>query len=134
MNLTYSINNLNDVADILFKKSKNKTWLFNGSMGAGKTTLIKALAKKLGVTNMANSPTFSIVNEYLGTKDKVYHFDLYRLKNENEAYDMGLEEYFYDNAWCFVEWPNLAQGILPPNVHIVNISVIDEHTRELNFE
>lgn len=102
-------------------------------MGAGKTTLIKAIAKELGVSEMASSPTFSIVNEYSGTKDKVYHFDLYRLKNEEEAYDMGLEEYFNENAWCFVEWPEMASNILPENVHTISISIIDEHARELNF-
>jgi len=133
MTITYSIDDLADVARKLIQNSTYKTWLFNAQMGAGKTTLIKELAKELGVNEMASSPTFSIVNEYLGTKDKVYHFDLYRLKNEEEAYDMGLDEYFDENAWCFVEWPDLAQNILPENVHTVSITIVDEHTRELNF-
>lgn len=134
MTLQYSVNDLENVANQLLKKSSHKTWLFNGAIGAGKTTLIKMVAKKLGVTDLANSPTFSIVNEYCGTTDTVFHFDLYRLKSEDEAYDMGLEEYFYNNAWCFVEWPNLAPGIMPTEVHTINISIIDENTRELNFE
>lgn len=133
MTITYSIDDLADVARKLIQNSTHKTWLFNAQMGAGKTTLIKHLAKELGVDEMASSPTFSIVNEYLGTKDKVYHFDLYRLKNEEEAYDMGLDEYFDKNAWCFVEWPDLAQNILTENVHTVSIIIVDEHTRELNF-
>lgn len=134
MKITYSLNGLNKVTQQLINKSTCKTWLFNAPMGAGKTTLIKALAKQLGVTDMANSPTFSIVNEYIGTNEKVYHFDLYRLKNETEAFDMGLDEYFYQNAWCFVEWPNLAENILPDKFHTVTIEIIDEYTRELNFE
>lgn len=133
MTITYSINDLADVASKLIQNSTHKTWLFNAQMGAGKTTLIKQLAKELGVNEMASSPTFSIVNEYLGTNDKVYHFDLYRLKNEEEAYDMGLDEYFDEDAWCFVEWPDLAQNILPEKVHTVSITIVDEHTRELNF-
>lgn len=133
MTITYSINDLADVACKLIQNSTNKTWLFNAPMGAGKTTLIKQLAKELGVNEMASSPTFSIVNEYLGTNDKVYHFDLYRLKNEEEAYDMGLNEYFDKDAWCFVEWPDLAQNILPENIHTLSITIVDEHTRELNF-
>jgi len=133
MTITYSIDDLADVARKLIQNSTQKTWLFNAQMGAGKTTLIKELAKELGVNEMASSPTFSIVNEYLGTNDKVYHFDLYRLKNEEEAYDMGLDEYFDENAWCFVEWPELAENILPENVHTVSITIVDEHTRELNF-
>lgn len=133
MTITYSIDDLADVARKLIQNSTHKTWVFNAQMGAGKTTLIKELAKELGVNEMASSPTFSIVNEYLGTNDKVYHFDLYRLKNEEEAYDMGLDEYFDENAWCFVEWPDLAQNILSENVHTVSITIVDEHTRELNF-
>ena len=134
MKITYSIDDLDDVAQQLIKNSRFKTWLFNAPMGAGKTTLIKALAKNLGVNDLANSPTFSIVNEYLGKQGKIYHFDLYRLKNEEEAYDMGLDEYFYENAWSFVEWPELATTILPENTHKITIEIIDEHTRELNFE
>ncbi|RRA96948.1 tRNA (adenosine(37)-N6)-threonylcarbamoyltransferase complex ATPase subunit type 1 TsaE [Paenimyroides viscosum] len=134
MTVTYSIGELNNIAQQLIKNSTYKTWLFYAPMGAGKTTLIKALAKELGVSEMASSPTFSIVNEYLGTKDKVYHFDLYRLKNEAEAYDMGLDEYFDENAWCFVEWPEMATSILPEKVHKLTITIIDENTRELNFD
>ena len=134
MKITYSKNELEQTAQQLINQSKHKTWLFNAPMGAGKTTLIKELTKFLGVEDMANSPTFSIVNEYLGKNNqKVYHFDLYRLKNEEEAYDMGLDEYFFNNAWCFVEWPEMAANILPDDVHTIDIHIVDENTRELNF-
>lgn len=135
MTLTYSIRDLGTTAQALIKKSTFKTWLFYAPMGAGKTTLIKALAKELGVNEMASSPTFSIVNEYAGATEKIHHFDLYRLKNEEEAYDMGLEEYFNDsNTWCFVEWPEMALSVLPEKVHTITITIIDENTRALNFD
>jgi len=134
MKIKYSIDDLDQVAQQLIDNSTFKTWLFNAPMGAGKTTLIKALAKNIGVRDLANSPTFSIVNEYLGKQGKIYHFDLYRLKDEEEAYDMGLDEYFYEDAWSFVEWPELATTILPEYTHKITIEIIDEHTRELNFE
>ena len=134
MNFRYSIADLDEIAAQLIAKSTCKTWLFHAPMGAGKTTLIKALAKHLGVSDMANSPTFSIVNEYLGTTSKIFHFDLYRLQDEEEAYDMGLDEYFDDENWCFVEWPDQAPNLFPEKVHTINIQIIDENTRELNFD
>jgi len=134
MTITYSLHELEKVAQQLIQQSKHKTWLFNAPMGAGKTTLIKAISKQLGVDEMANSPTFSIVNEYLGTNDKIYHFDLYRLNSENEAYDIGLEDYFLNEAWCFVEWPEIANNLLPEDVHTISIQIVDENTRVLKFE
>lgn len=134
MTITYSISDLDKVAQQLIQTATNKVWLFNAEMGAGKTTLIKALCKYLGVDDLANSPTFSIVNEYRGINSKIYHFDLYRLNSEDEAYDIGLDEYFDDDAWCFIEWPEMARNILPDQVHTISINIIDEITRELNFE
>jgi len=135
MKLTYSIDELQNVAAGLIRNSHFKTWLFDAPMGAGKTTLIKAIARELGVKDMASSPTFSIVNEYRSVDDaRLFHFDLYRLKNEEEAYDMGLDEYFDLNTWCMVEWPDQAPGILPDEVHRITITVLDETTRELKFE
>jgi len=135
MKLTYSIDELQSVAAGLVRNSRFKTWLFDAPMGAGKTTLIKAVARELGVREMASSPTFSIVNEYRTDDDnRFFHFDLYRLKNEEEAYDMGLDEYFDTDAWCMVEWPDQAPGILPDSVHRITINILDESTRELKFE
>jgi len=90
-------------------------WLFYGSMGAGKTTLIKAVCSTLGVMETTSSPTFSIINEYeTEHHSSVYHFDFYRIKDEVEAYDIGADEYFYSGRPCFVEWPEKIPSLLPP--------------------
>ncbi len=106
---------------------------FYGEMGAGKTTLIKAICEELGVKENISSPTFSLVNEYHSTSGKkIYHFDFYRINNISEAYDMGYEEYFYSDAFCFIEWPEKIAELLPSNVLKVNISVIT-NVREIEF-
>lgn len=104
-----------------------KIFAFYGQMGAGKTTLIKSLCEVMGVNNTVSSPTFSIVNEYLSEKgEKIFHFDFYRINSESEAYDMGYEDYFYSNAYCFIEWPERIAELLPPDFVRVNITVKDE--------
>ena len=106
MNKNYSLSELNTIAKEVVENSKHRTLLFYGAMGVGKTTLIKELVKELGVHEVANSPTFSLVNEYLSEKgETIYHFDFYRIEDEDEAYDMGYEEYFFSEAYCFIEWP-----------------------------
>ena len=103
-----------------------KVIAFKGEMGAGKTTLIKAICEALGVKQTISSPTFSIVNEYLSSSGKkIYHFDFYRINTISEAYDMGYEEYFYSDAYCFVEWPEKISDLMPVGVLIVYISVKD---------
>jgi tRNA threonylcarbamoyladenosine biosynthesis protein TsaE len=103
-----------------------KIFLFNGEMGAGKTTFIKALCKELGVDENMSSPTYSIVNEYINSSgNKVFHFDLYRLKNIEECFDIGMEEYLDSGDYCFIEWPEIAQPIYPLDVVNVTISVED---------
>lgn len=110
-----------------------KIFAFRGGMGSGKTTFIKAICEALGVKDGVSSPTFSIVNEYLArTGEKIYHFDFYRIKNISEAYDMGYEDYFYSNNWCFVEWPEKVEGLLPPDTVMVNITA-DGSKRTLSF-
>jgi tRNA threonylcarbamoyladenosine biosynthesis protein TsaE len=95
---------------------------FYGEMGAGKTTLIKAICEALGVQGVVSSPTFSIVNEYLAASGtKIYHFDFYRIKNQGEAYDLGYEDYFYSKAWCFIEWPEKIAELLPLEYERVTI-------------
>lgn len=106
---------------------EKKIFAFYGSMGAGKTTFIKSICESMGVTDPISSPTFSIVNEYLSADGhKIYHFDFYRIKSLDEAYDMGCEEYLYSNAYCFIEWPEKVAELLPENYVKVNITVKDE--------
>lgn len=125
---TIVINNLSELsvaANKLLKLSEGKKiFTVNGVMGAGKTTFIKAVCEALGVKDTISSPTFSLVNEYTTSSgEKVYHFDFYRIKDINEAYDMGFEEYVYSNAYCFIEWPDMIAELLPSNVLQLNISV-----------
>jgi tRNA threonylcarbamoyladenosine biosynthesis protein TsaE len=106
---------------------------FQGQMGAGKTTFIKAVCVALGVKDTISSPTFSIVNEYLSASGrKIYHFDFYRIKDINEAYDMGYEEYLYSDALCLIEWPEKIESILPLNVFYVSINS-KVNTRIISF-
>ena len=111
-----------------------KIFLFYGNMGAGKTTFIKSLCQELGVADEVTSPTFSIVNEYAGTDANVYHFDFYRLKDQNEALDMGYEEYFYSGDYCLIEWPEKIPDLVPPHYISVTIQVTDQQTRHFSFE
>jgi len=117
---------------ILALGAAKRVFLFFAEMGAGKTTLIKAICSELGVSESTSSPTFSIVNEYASDYGPVYHFDFYRLKSEQEAYDMGYEEYFYSGHYCFVEWPEKIDGILPEDAARVHISVAEDGVRVIS--
>lgn len=112
-----TLNNLDELpaaAKVLLKSFDGQRIVaFYGEMGAGKTTLIKAICEEMGVTDNISSPTFSIVNEYRCPKGKIYHFDFYRLKSADEAYDLGYEEYFYSKAYCFIEWPEKISELMP---------------------
>jgi tRNA threonylcarbamoyladenosine biosynthesis protein TsaE len=100
-------------ADLINKSKGQRFFCLHGEMGSGKTTFIKAICKELGVVDEVSSPTFSIVNEYLrGNGDPVYHFDFYRLKKVEEAYDIGYENYFFSDYYCFVEWPEKVESLL----------------------
>lgn len=115
---------------------EDTVFAFNGQMGAGKTTFIKALCEALGVDEVVTSPTFSIVNEYRSeeTRELIYHFDFYRIKKIDEAYDMGCEDYFYSGAVCLIEWPELVEELLPGNTVWVDIRVNDDDTRTISWE
>ena len=115
MEITFTLDEIQQVAQkILTTPGLKKVITFDALMGVGKTTLIKALVKELDVSDNSSSPTFSIVNEYRTTTlEPIYHFDLYRLNNEIEGYDMGLDEYFYSGNWCFIEWPEKTPNLIP---------------------
>ena len=122
-----------EIAEKLLKYAGDKRiFLFKGEMGAGKTTFIKALCKALNVEDVINSPTFSIINEYI-TKDNdvVYHFDFYRVKTEYEAQDIGVEEYFYSDSYCFIEWPSKIPHLIPDEHILIEIIVVDKDKRQL---
>ena len=135
MNKNYSISELNSIAKEVLSTTKNKTLLFYGEMGAGKTTLIKELCKELGIEDVASSPTFSLVNEYhTNDSEIVYHFDFYRIEDENEAYDIGIEDYFYSDAWCLIEWPQNIENLLPLESTEIHISVLENGQRNIQLK
>ncbi|WP_443945280.1 tRNA (adenosine(37)-N6)-threonylcarbamoyltransferase complex ATPase subunit type 1 TsaE [Pedobacter sp. AW1-32] len=119
---------------LLAFSSAAKTYTFEGEMGAGKTTFIKQFCTVLGVKDVVSSPTYSIVNEYEGSGTAVYHFDFYRIKSIQEAYDMGYEEYFYGDGICLIEWPQLIEELLPQDRISVHIEIIDEFKRIFRFQ
>lgn len=135
------INNLEEIGGVAeefirLAMQEDTVFAFNGQMGAGKTTFIKALCEALGVSEVVTSPTFSIVNEYRSdeTGELIYHFDFYRIKKIDEAYDMGCEDYFYSGAVCLIEWPELVEDLLPGNTVWVDIRVNDDDTRTISWE
>jgi tRNA threonylcarbamoyladenosine biosynthesis protein TsaE len=121
-------------AQLITHAGNNRIFLFKGDMGAGKTTFIKAICENLGVKDGVTSPTFAIVNEYVGASSKIYHFDFYRLKTQTEALDMGCEEYFYSGNYCFIEWPEKIPDMLPPHYTDVTIKVLSDNNREISVE
>jgi len=135
MNKTYSLENIQEIAKELISTVKSRYLLFYGEMGTGKTTLIKEMVKQLGVQDVAHSPTFSLVNEYLSQKgETIYHFDFYRIEKEEEAYDIGIEEYFYGNNWCLIEWPEKVENLLPLESVVIRLTLNPDHTRTIQID
>ena len=133
------VGNLQIAANQLIEfAAARKKWTFTGEIGAGKTTFIQAICRTLGVREKVTSPTFSLINEYNYTNDKgetglIYHIDLYRLKTLDEAIDIGIEDYLDDDNYCFIEWPQLVDPILPENRVEINLEIIENSKRKIIF-
>jgi tRNA threonylcarbamoyladenosine biosynthesis protein TsaE len=135
MNKNYSLEDLSLIASEIISSAKCKTLLFYGEMGVGKTTLIKEICKELKVKDLISSPTFSLVNEYkTSTNEKVFHFDFYRITNQEEALDMGIEEYFYNNDWCLIEWPGNIENLLPLEAVEIYLTILDNRKRNIQLK
>lgn len=131
--INYSIEEIDKTAKIVLSLNPStKIFIFNGEMGSGKTTIIKALIKELGYEGTVSSPTFSLINEYFNG-NKIYHFDFYRIKSRNELLDIGIDEYISRNDWCFIEWPSLIADMLPDKYIELNIDVISNDDRKLRI-
>ena len=136
MDANFTLGQIGQVATLLWKEGKTKkVWAFHASMGTGKTTFIHALCKVLGVTSTVSSPTFAIINEYssplVGT---IFHMDWYRLKNEKEAMNAGVEDSLLSGNLCMIEWPENASGLLPEDTFHIHLKILDEDTRRLFTE
>nr|WP_321223461.1 tRNA (adenosine(37)-N6)-threonylcarbamoyltransferase complex ATPase subunit type 1 TsaE [uncultured Psychroserpens sp.] len=133
LELNYQIKDIDAVAQQVLDHITSKTILFYGEMGAGKTTLIKSLVKLLGSNDEVSSPTFSIVNDYKVRNESIYHFDLYRINDEEEALNFGFEDYLYTSNWVLIEWPQNAQSLMPDDTNIIEISHKNEDSRSLKL-
>lgn len=128
-----SVQELPQAAEAFLKHfPEERLFAFYGKMGAGKTTLIKALCRALGSTDPITSPTFALVNEYsTAQNERIFHFDFYRIKNIEEALDIGFDDYIYSGKYCFMEWPENIEALLPDQVVAVNIEVLDTDARKI---
>lgn len=133
MELNYTLQDLPNIAEQVLIASSTKTLLFYGEMAVGKTTLIKEIIKKLGVKDTISSPTFSIVNEYEIEDDKIYHFDFYRIEDEEEILDIGIEEYFFGDHWVFIEWPEKISNLLPTRKTEIKLNKNKNGSRTINL-
>tara|TARA_R100000935_G_scaffold1439_1_gene4477 strand:- start:26391 stop:26804 length:414 start_codon:yes stop_codon:yes gene_type:complete len=134
MDLTFTLQELPEIAGKVLLKANSKTLLFYGAMGVGKTTFINVLAQQLGVKEALSSPTFSIVNEYALPDDKLYHFDCYRLENEEEALDIGIEDYLDAGHWCIIEWPEKIETLLPDTATQIKLTKNQNGSRTVYIE
>ena len=120
--------------ELLKHSAEKKIFAFYGPMGAGKTTIIKALCKNLGAIDVVSSPTFTLVNEYKTSGgESLFHIDFYRIKKQEEVYDFGLEEYLTGDSYCFMEWPELVEELLPPETVRVRITIDNDEKRVLSL-
>ena len=133
--ISYELSELKIVASALINAAQNeKIWIFQGQMGAGKTTLIKAIAQEFGVLDQVSSPTFGIVNHYENKEGNAfYHFDFYRVEDPAEALDIGIEEYFYSGNYCWLEWAENIEKFLPEDFFLIKIESISDFKRQVSF-
>ncbi|MBS4044259.1 MAG: tRNA (adenosine(37)-N6)-threonylcarbamoyltransferase complex ATPase subunit type 1 TsaE [Chitinophagaceae bacterium] len=135
MQIEYQLNEIERVVQQVWDAKKQyKIWTFNASMGVGKTTFINTLCKYLAIEELSNSPTFSIINEYFSTKaGTVFHLDLYRLKDEQEVLDVGIEDIINSNNYCFIEWPDKTTFLLPDEYCNIEIELLENGNRKITF-
>jgi len=133
MELTYKLEELPKAVDTVLKQLNSKVVCFYGNMGAGKTTFIKAMVKALGSNDVVSSPTFSLVNPYLTEKDTIYHFDLYRVQDVEELYQIGIEVYLDSDAWILIEWPQIITDLLPETHSALHFSTVNNNVRSLKL-
>jgi len=135
--MVIQIRNINDYStkmEQLFIEAKNrKIWFLYGDLGAGKTTLVQQVCRHLGSKDEVTSPTFSLVNEYESPNEQIYHLDLYRLKNFDEALDVGIMEYLDSGQYCLIEWPQLIEHLADDTVLKINIEILDKSSRSINL-
>jgi tRNA threonylcarbamoyladenosine biosynthesis protein TsaE len=131
---SYTIDDLESIADLVLDLcDEDNIILFYGEMGSGKTTLIKAICKLLGIKEHTSSPSYALINEYDADGDRVYHMDLFRLKDVEEAIDLGIEDYLYSDALCLIEWPQLINELLPMQYTEVRLKGLDANSREIHI-
>ena len=135
MTLSFTLPQINQTVEQVFEYAKDKkVWAIHGEMGVGKTTFIHALCEYLGVSSAIGSPTYSIINAYKSSKvGEIYHMDWYRLKNEEEALEAGIEECLFSGNLCLVEWPEKASALLPDDCLHISLVILDEKTRQISL-
>ena len=134
MTINYKLEEVEMVAKKLLDTATSKIILFEGDMGVGKTTLIKTLVKLLGCNDVVSSPTFALVNEYVGDTNTIYHFDLYRIETEDELYDFGIDTYIDSDHYVFVEWPSILKPLIQDQFTVVDITLSENTTRQLKMK
>ena len=134
MKKIYTLLEVDQIAREIIELISGKVVLFYGQMGVGKTTLIKEICKSLHTEDIISSPTFSLVNEYRTQNDEpIYHFDFYRIESEEEALDIGVEDYFYSGDWCLIEWPNNIENLLPLDAVEIHLSHAADGKRSIQL-